>query len=193
VGEKQKFPAADALAIVRELLPFVHLHCQRLVIAGSLRRRRPQVGDIEILYIPKIGKAPDPGDLFGKLVEVSETDRAIERLIANRILVKRQKINGSETWGAQNKLAVHQASGIPVDLFATTEEFWFNYLVCRTGGAINNTNIAASAKAHGWQWNPYGPGFSRPSGLGREIHKIASEREVFEFVRMPYLEPWERP
>lgn len=190
---KQKFSRADALAVVRALLPFLQPHCQRLIVAGSLRRRKSEVGDIELLFIPKITLAPDPSDLFVKLVEINEMDQAIERLITAGILVKRQKANGTETWGNQNKLAIHQASGIPIDFFATSQECWFNYLVCRTGGAVNNTTIAATAKALGWQWNPYGTGFSRSSGLGRKIHSVHSEREVFEFVGLPYLEPWERP
>jgi len=44
--------------------------------------------------------------------------------------------------GPLNKLAVYVGSGIPVDLFATTEECWFNALVCRTGSAETNVKIA---------------------------------------------------
>ncbi len=83
-------------------------------------------------------------------------------------------------WGEKNKLAVHVASGVPVDLFAATEANWFNYLVCRTGPGESNIAIASAAKAMGWQWHPYGTGFSRPVGLGTEGRAVASEREVFE-------------
>ena len=84
----------------------------------------------------------------------------------------------------------HVPSGIPVDLFATTEACWFNYLVCRTGGADNNLAICFAAQRAGWKWTPYGPGFTRGSG---EVHLVRSEREVFEFVGLPYLEPEQRP
>jgi DNA polymerase/3'-5' exonuclease PolX len=88
----------------------------------------------------------------------------------------------------------HVASGIPVDLFATTEACWHNYLVCRTGPAESNIRIAAAAKARGWKWNPYGEGFSRGGPLAgpEEARALRSEREVFEFVGLPYTEPEER-
>lgn len=95
-------------------------------------------------------------------------------------------------WGAQNKLARHVASGVPIDFFTTTAANFWNYLVCRTGGARTNVAICNAAIKKGWKWNPYGEGFSRAAGLGREVHAVASEREVFEFVGLDYLEPGDR-
>ncbi|MBI4024812.1 MAG: hypothetical protein HY360_07500 [Verrucomicrobia bacterium] len=189
---KRKFPCADALAIVRALLPFLQPHCQRLIVAGSLRRRKSEVGDIEILYIPKFGKVSDPGDLFDSPIEMNEMDRVLDQLLADGIIAKRLNVKDSTTWGNQNKLATHQYSGIPVDLFATNEICWHNDLVCRTGGAQSNIQIAQAAQARGWQWKPYSPGFSRQCGLDVEVHKVLNEQEVFNFVNLPYLEPWER-
>jgi len=88
-------------------------------------------------------------------------------------------------------------SGIPVDLFATTEECWYNYLVCRTGGKETNLAICRAANAKGWSWTPYGPGFTcHPGEVSpeeyTEQHLVHSEREVFEFVGLPYLEPRDR-
>jgi hypothetical protein len=50
-----------------------------------------------------------------------------------------------------------------------------------------------AAQAKGWKWNPYGSGFSRAVGLGREVHQVTREQDVFAFVGLPYLEPWQRP
>jgi DNA polymerase/3'-5' exonuclease PolX len=91
-------------------------------------------------------------------------------------------------WGNSNKYATHVRSGIPIDFFRTCETSWFNYLVCRTGPGASNSNIATRAREKGWKWHPYGSGFSR----GREMRVMASEREVFEFVGLPYLEPRQR-
>lgn len=193
MSDKPRFLRIDALTVVRELLPLLKPRCARLIVAGSLRRGKEEVGDVEVLYIPTMVQAPDPGDMFGKVVSQNDSDLAIEDLLARGILAKRPKVTGSTTWGPLNKLAVHRASGIPVDLFATTAESWWNYLVCRTGGAISNTRIATAAQQIGWQWNPYGIGFSRPSGLGTEIRAMASEQEVFAFVGLAYQEPWQRP
>ena len=57
---ERRWPLEEAERIAEgvraELLP----HCERCEIAGSIRRRRPSVGDIEIVAIPK----PYEVDLF---------------------------------------------------------------------------------------------------------------------------------
>jgi hypothetical protein len=62
---------------------------------------------------------------------------------------------GLKQHGPQNNLMRHVATGLPADLFATTEANWWNYLVCRTGPVVSNLWIALEAKARGWHWNPY--------------------------------------
>jgi hypothetical protein len=59
---------------------------------------------------------------------------------------------------------------------------WWNYLVCRTGPKESNIAISSAAKKRGWDWNPYGSGFSRN---GR-IVEMKSERDVFKFVGLPW-------
>jgi DNA polymerase/3'-5' exonuclease PolX len=78
-----------------------------------------------------------------------------------------------------------------VDFFLTTHEAWFNYLVCRTGSANSNMRIAVEARKRGYKWLPFGNGFEEiscgmPNG---KIHQMNSEREVFEFVGLPFVEP----
>ena len=61
-------------------------------------------------------------------------------------LVVRRGIPEEETQPRRQRvIGLLGASGIPVDFFATTEEAWFNYLVCRTGPAELNTRIASAA------------------------------------------------
>lgn len=96
---------------------------------------------------------------------------------------------GHTAYGPKNKLMTHVPTGIPVDLFATVESSWFNYLVCRTGPKESNMRIAAAAQDKGWRWNPYGSGFSGPGG---KVHTVTSEADVFHFVELTYYEPWER-
>ena len=185
---KTKYPRAAALKVAKELCQIKRL-CDNLICAGSLRRRKVEVGDVEILFIPQFTAVKD--GLFDSK-RISVVDLALDEILKAGIITKRKNVNGSEMWGEKNKLAVHVASGIPVDFFAATHDNWFNYLVCRTGGAENNRQIAVAANDKGWTWNPYGSGFSRPSGLGREYHHVTSEQDVFDFVGLPYREPWER-
>lgn len=187
---KTKFPRAAALAVAKELCDVLRPVAERLIVAGSLRRRKAEVGDVEILFVPKLKAVPF--DLFGTVVQMSLVEDALADLLEGGVLAKRKNVNGSEMWGAKNMLAVHVASGIPVDLFAATEANWWNYLVCRTGPGESNIAIASAAQAMGWKWNPYGAGFSRQIGLTTEERVVGSEREVFEFVGLPFKEPWER-
>jgi len=186
---KTKFPRAAALAVAKELCDALRPVTERLIVAGSLRRQKDEVGDVEILFVPKLETVRD--GLFD-VKQISQVDAVLDRLLAAGVLAKRLNANGSVMWGDKNKLAVHMASRVPVDLFAATEANWFNYLVCRTGPGESNIAIASAAKAMGWQWHPYGTGFSRPVGLGTEERVVASEREVFDFVGLPFKEPWER-
>lgn len=185
---KQKFPRDIALPVARELCAILKPVTARLIVAGSLRRRKDAVGDIEVLYIPKFELRRSNNDLFASL-DVNLADETIARMEASRILDRRKNVNGAETFGPMNKLMRH-ITGVPVDLFAATESNWWNYLVCRTGPAESNTRIAMAAQARGWRWNPYDVGFTRiATGEVREMH---SEADVFAFVAMPYAEPWQR-
>lgn len=193
--KKQKYPAPLALALARKLVHLLAPCCERIEIAGSLRRRKPEVGDIEILYVPRQVEAPDPNDLFGdKKIFVNAIDVALAMLIKMGKLEKRPKTDGSLTWGPQIKLARAIATGIPVDFFAADRDNWFNLLVCRTGSKENNILISQGADKLGWEWKPYTVGFiSKPNAIGeRFVKRCRSERDVFEGAGLPYREPWER-
>jgi DNA polymerase/3'-5' exonuclease PolX len=184
--KKRTFLRADALDVARELCAILKPVTDQLIVGGSLRRRRQTVGDVEIVFVPKVVQRPI--DLVST-APVDLAEECINRLVTEGVLAKRTNVNGSTMWGMKNKLAVHVDLGMPVDFFATLPQCWFNYLVCRTGPAALNGEIAKRAIAKGWHWQPYGVGFRTTSG---DIHVCDSERAVFEFVGLPYREPWER-
>ena len=188
MSDRPRFPHAQAMAVAEEILAVLAPGCVKAVIAGSLRRQKPTVGDIEILYVPAYRAGTLIG-LFGYQGDpVNSASMEIDLLILKGSLAKRLNAKGREMYGEKNKFLVHVASGIPVDLFATTELCWSNYLVCRTGSSETNVRICNAAIAHGWKWNPYDAGFSR----GNELYTCHSEEEVFAFVGLPYLKPEER-
>lgn len=188
MNPKVKFPRADAVAVAREIVgPMIPL-CERLIVAGSLRRMKAEVGDIEIVYIPARGTRPDPGDLFGRPIECNLVDDMLADWLPAGILRKRPKSDGTFTWGEEIKLAVHVASGIPVDFFSARLSNWACVLVCRTGSAESNQRICQAAIARGWKWQPYGLGFE-DRATGELVRRCKTEREVFEAVGLPYLEP----
>ena len=153
--------------------------CERIEIAGSIRRRKPKVGDIELLCIPKYG---------GLSCHIDLLDQELIDLMHATILGYRFNKLGSRTYGTKNKLMVHIPSGIGIDIFSTDERCWPVALVVRTGGAESNRRIAMAAIKKHWHLQAYGAGFSTPDG---DV-VCKSERDVFEFVDLPYQEPWER-
>jgi len=188
---KPKIPRADALKVARWLYDVISPFCDRCKVVGSLRRGKRTVGDIEILYVPKM--APDPETFFNALLGdkeaplISLADETINRLVREGVLAKRLSVTGTATWGDLNKLAVHVESKIPVDFFATTEAKWWVSLVVRTGGKLSNMRLAQAALKKGMHLNAYGEGFTvRATG---ERIPCNSEEEVFQIAGVPYARP----
>jgi DNA polymerase/3'-5' exonuclease PolX len=168
-----------AKTIAEELKRQLETGCEKIVIAGSIRRQKPDVGDIELLIIPKYG---------GLMGEVNRLDQEIVDLMLGWVLDYRLNKLGRRVYGPKNKLMVHVPSGVGVDIFSTTEVCWSVSLVVRTGGKVTNQRIAMAAIKKGWHLQAYGAGFSTPDG---DV-VCKSERDVFELVGLRYLEPWER-
>jgi DNA polymerase/3'-5' exonuclease PolX len=187
--DKLKIPLAEAVEVADWLVDRLAPACHRIVVAGSIRRRKPMVSDIEILYTAKVATGPSPDDLFAPL-EVNCADQAIRELEREIILKRRLNKVGNETFGPLNKLMVHVASGIPVDLFASTERNFHNALVMRTGPRELNERIAVAARKKGFTWKVYGSGFENLTT--GEVVVVTSEREVFSVVDLPYAEPEHR-
>lgn len=193
--EKAKFPLKLARGLATKIVEFLEPHTERILIAGSIRREKPLVGDIEILYIPKWQDVPDPNDLFGesKPIKVECVDEALKDKFEAGILARRENCG----WGEKNKHAVHVPTGIPIDFFATDILCWHNYLVCRTGPGESNVNIASLAKKKGWRWQPYGRGFVALDRMGQPdekegFHPVSSEAAVFSFVGLECPAPKDR-
>ena len=165
-----------ARAIAEQIKAVLESSCERIVIAGSIRRQKPDVGDIELLVIPKY---VDGVDML---------DAKIKTMIYFDMLGYRLNKLGRKVYGPKNKLLVHVPSGVGVDVFSTTPECWTVALVVRTGGKVTNQRIATAAIRKGWQFHAYGRGFTTPDG---EI-VCHSEHDIFKAVGLPYKEPWER-
>jgi len=185
---KRKWPLELAQLVAEELVALMNGSCDRIQIVGSVRRKKKEVGDVEVLYIPKWKKKEFATDLFGEELTNEATEKVLS-LEADGILARRKtEKKGSIIFGEWNKLMVHPATGVPVDLFSTTEECWWNSLVCRTGGAKTNTMISMAAIKRGLKWNNNGPGFTSADS----IIPTYSEEDVFKIVGMQYWPPERR-
>jgi DNA polymerase/3'-5' exonuclease PolX len=64
----------------------------RVCIAGSLRRGRADFGDIEMLYVPRVGQMHSPGELFPRVGLLA--DELLEEWLTPGVLIKRPNKNG---------------------------------------------------------------------------------------------------
>lgn len=189
MSDRTGFPASNAQAVATELIRWLDPACERLVVAGSLRRQKPFVGDVELLYVPKIEKRPDPEDMFA-WQDVNLADETISTLERTGVLTRRKTVNGRETFGPLNKLMLHRASGIPVDLFCETSAAdWFRSLVIRTGPKELNVRLITTAAKSGISVHAYRAGLTDLRG---ENITCESEEQFFSICNVPYLEPKER-
>lgn len=187
MSDKVKYPRAEALAVAKELCQLLQPVSERLKVAGSLRRKRKAVSDVEILYLPRFERRKK--DLFDYYQHNLAAD-VIEAAVESGVLSKRLNTKGHTCWGESNKLAVHVASGIPVDLFQATAGNWFNYLICRTGPKEHNIAITHRASKLGLEWRPTSEGF-----LDLKTSKplpVHSEEELYAILEYVHLQPWER-
>jgi DNA polymerase/3'-5' exonuclease PolX len=193
--QKPKVPYAEAIKLAEmwkdRLAPFT----QKIMIAGSLRRRRPFVGDIELVFVPTLVlPAKDLFDsVFGtqspKLQDLA--DQMLNQELEKGRLKKRIGKDGHTAWGPSNKLAYDPETTIPMDLFATTMENFPMLLAIRTGGKQSNIDLACAAQRRGWKLKPYEGGYEhRRTG---EFHLCPDEEDVFRFVGIQYAPPTHRP
>lgn len=192
MSSKSKHPRAKALEVARELVAALRPLCdpERFIFAGSLRRLKPEVGDIEVVYIPIIEPRPDPEDLLGRMIPTNLFDDQLDAWLKAGVITKRIGPQGGSAWGPSNKLAVHTASGIGVDFFAANKRNFWTLLVCRTGSMESNTRVASAAIKLGQTWNMY-RGFE-DRVTGDLLFVPESEAALFNHVRLPFLPPKDR-
>lgn len=162
------FAQRCAARILERLSPFA----ERIEIAGSIRRGRPDVGDIDLVAIPKTRSVPD---LFGNPVSVVNVLAAEVR---DWVKVKGWKI---EKDGPE--YLVWNANSIQVDLWFTTPRTFGSVLMCRTGSKEHNVGLAMRALKVGGKWHPH-----LGLHLGGRLYG-ESEQEIYTALRIPFLDP----
>lgn len=183
---------AEAHAAATELVGELADACERIEIAGSVRRRKGEVHDLEIVAIPRRDTEALPGMWEPTYLEVDALRITIEALLGEGRLAARDvevhRKDGStevqQRMGASYKALVYR--GMPVDLFITDADRWGCILALRTGPGDWNTRLVTDCK----RW------FRRVED-GRVLHlgKVVPTPEEADFFRalgVPWLDPWER-
>ncbi len=176
---------ADAAVVAGDLAALLGPACHRLVVAGSIRRGRPDVGDIELVAVPRIETEPDG------MFSVRATNRLtgqIDALIGLGVLASHPT---DPKRGERYSKLIHPGSGLQVDLFSATLDSFGLILLIRTGPAAYSQRFVTDLRgrtlhvAHGQlHRGSLGCG-ARPC----EIVPTPEEADVYAAARWPFVEP----
>jgi DNA polymerase (family 10) len=126
----KRFKLSVAEAEAEALVHFLR-DSGRVVVAGSYRRRRDTVGDLDVLVTARNGAAV--GD---RLVEYENVTQVVAH--------------------GPTRTTVMLRSGLQVDVRAVPEESYGAALLYFTGSKAHNIALRGLANQHGWKLNEYG-------------------------------------
>jgi DNA polymerase (family 10) len=140
-----------------------------IVPAGSFRRRRETVGDLDLL-----AETDRPLDL----VERFTTLPAVESVVAK----------------GTHKAAVSLLRGPDVDLMIMPPGQAGTYLIHFTGSKEHNVRLRGMARDRGWSLSEkgylrLGEDGEPATGMAAELRTFATEVEAYEFLGLPFIEP----
>jgi DNA polymerase (family 10) len=167
---------ARAALIATKICTGIQPMCERVEIAGSIRRARPEVNDIDLVIL------------------AHQTQLAA-------IHARFRKSCTPVTTGLLNciyRLRLPDQVEVQIDLFfarpplkellQTVPGNFGSLLLCRTGSKEHNIHLVEHAKRRGLQWKPYEGVFD---GDG---YCLASETEesIFDALNLPFIPPERR-
>jgi DNA polymerase (family X) len=164
--DTDRIPAADVLAIAGEL-------CERLgqadgvleaVCAGSLRRMRETVGDLDVLVA-----ADDAGAVMDA---IEGGGGPVRRVLAAGEAKTSVIVHAAGPWGHR---------GLQVDLRVVEPAAWGAALIYFTGSAAHNVRLRERALRRGLSLNEY--------GVFRDGERVAgrTEAEVYEALGLAWI------
>jgi DNA polymerase (family 10) len=166
-----RFRLADAEQVVEPLLEYLRglATVERIEVAGSYRRRRETVGDIDILVIAR------------------ETAEVMERFTSYRDVHKVEL-------AGETKATVILKSGLQVDLRLLPPESYGAALQYFTGSKEHNVKLRKRAVARGLSISEYGvvqvPEGSEAAEPGSgELVAGKHEADVYAAVELPWIAP----
>lgn len=133
-------------------------------VAGSIRRHRPWVHDIDIVLVSDSAQGWDFHDTVRKIGIVKKSGPKI--------------------------VQVNTAGNVQIDLYFATPATWWTTLLIRTGSAGHNIKLCQRAKLKGFTLHADGSGLEELDTKKRIIPR--GEAEIFERLGLDYRAPEER-
>lgn len=173
---------AQAQLYARKFVDWLSPVCERIEIAGSIRRERLIVNDVDLVVIPK---RPVMKDLMGERIG---SRNLLHEFLAHYIDHSAVMVGTRPAWlaGKDNpdgRNFLIQTPKCQLDIFCATPDTWGTMLLCRTGSKEHNIWLATRAKDLHMHWNPY---------EGLSGHHGASETEIYRALGLPWISPLDR-
>ena len=165
----------QAQKIAESLIADLEPYCERIEIGGSIRRRKPEVKDIELVVIPKFGDYPT-----GQMSLEGDPLTSYENLLFEHIAANREEYRIIKM-GV--KYAQIHKSGMMIDVFTATPGTWGYIFLLRTGPAEFSKWAVTELKRRGYTpkdgavWH----GDLRINSLDEEM--------VFRLLGIDWIEP----
>jgi DNA polymerase/3'-5' exonuclease PolX len=185
-----------AKALADRIVQLFKPHCEKIDIAGSIRREKEIVKDIEIVCLPK--KEFIQTDLFG-----AGYFRVCAGFAAALTVIQSKVIKGNPEG---RYMQLHIKGGGVLDLFMPQREDYYRQLAIRTGSADYSAFVLANAwKKKGWCGTHEGLRLQRDCTLNEKtgnwtvVNKNASlppvwqnEEDFFAWLDVLYIHPKHR-
>ena len=142
-------------------------------IAGSYRRQKPDSGDIDVIV---------NSDTFSGSI-----DNLIDQLKSSGY-VKEILANGEKKFMGICKLPKHRTHR-RIDIMFTEQDKYPFAILYFTGSKEFNVNMRGIALSKGYSMNEYGLTSTKTQ---KAITNITSERQIFNFLGIPWAEPKDR-
>lgn len=192
---EQRFPAKVGFNLALLVMGWLVDVAERLEIAGSLRRGKQDLGDVELVMMPKFKETFNLfGDPTGK---INLLDARCDEMLRLGLVEKRLNKNDNPiAWGERYKALL--VNGIPLDLFIVLpDRQWGPTMLIRTGPGSANQVLVTQEGAR----NREGNVGILPTGMivedgqlwkhGRRVD-TPEEQDVFAALDMPYIPPYAR-
>lgn len=172
-----------ARAVASEMVEALRPYCERIAVAGSIRRGREWINDIEIVAIPKSTvKQPDV-DIFGEPLWKPTVVRdpgfiMVVDSLANRIV--RGKVSDGRY------VQFFTGEGVKVDLFMCAPDTWGYIMAIRTGSAEFMRMVAAR-----WVQLGYKGVEGQLTRFGKPV-PVPEEADLFALLHMAVPPPHQR-
>jgi DNA polymerase/3'-5' exonuclease PolX len=169
----------DALSLAQKVCAVLAPFCERVEVAGSVRRGKAEVHDIDIVAIPKAGWYPSA---FGFDVEFS-ADKVWANMIPAVLRGKGLTVYAS----GPELLHCSFPDGAQLDLYHARPETWGVILLVRTGSKEHNVKLCTIAQSKGLKLSA-SVGVVTRQGIGNII-ACRTEEEIFEALGLTFVEP----